>query len=66
MAAHSRVPAWENPMDRGAWWATWSHMESQRAGYNLATKQPRAFLEVAGSRYSDLQKCSRIIRALGM
>jgi len=26
-------------------------MESQRAGYNLATKQPRAFLEVAGSRF---------------
>ena len=22
MAAHSSVLVWENPMDRGAWWAT--------------------------------------------
>ena len=22
MAAHSNTLAWENPMDRGAWWAT--------------------------------------------
>ena len=22
MATHSRVVAWENPMDGGAWWAT--------------------------------------------
>ena len=21
MATHSSIPAWENPMDRGAWWA---------------------------------------------
>ena len=21
MAAHSGIPAWENPVDRGAWWA---------------------------------------------
>ena len=20
MATHSSIPAWENPMDRGAWW----------------------------------------------
>ena len=22
MATHSSIPAWGNPMDRGAWWAT--------------------------------------------
>ena len=22
MSTHSSIPAWENPMDRGAWWAT--------------------------------------------
>ena len=22
MATHSRILAWKNPMDRGAWWAT--------------------------------------------
>ena len=22
MATHSSILAWENPMDRGAWWAT--------------------------------------------
>ena len=22
MATHSNILAWENPMDRGAWWAT--------------------------------------------
>ena len=22
MAIHSNILAWENPMDRGAWWAT--------------------------------------------
>ena len=22
MASHSRILAWKNPMDRGAWWAT--------------------------------------------
>ena len=22
MATHSRILAWRNPMDRGAWWAT--------------------------------------------
>ena len=22
MAAHSSILAWENPMDRGGWWAT--------------------------------------------
>ena len=22
MASHSSIFAWENPMDRGAWWAT--------------------------------------------
>ena len=27
MATHSRIPAWENPMDRGAWWAT-GHLDS--------------------------------------
>ena len=22
VATHSSIPAWKNPMDRGAWWAT--------------------------------------------
>ena len=30
MATHSSILAWENSMDRGAWWATypWRHKES--------------------------------------
>ena len=27
MAAHSRTLAWENPMDRGAWWVHEGHKE---------------------------------------
>ena len=32
METHSSILAWENPMDRGAWWAT--VMVSQRVGYD--------------------------------
>ena len=37
MATHSSILAWENPMDRGAWWAT-DHGVA-RVGHDLATKQ---------------------------
>ena len=29
----------ENPLDRGAWWATYSPWSCKRAGHNLSTKQ---------------------------
>ena len=28
MAPYSSVPAWRIPVDEGAWWAPWSHKES--------------------------------------
>ena len=37
MAAHSSFLAWENPMDRGAWWAAVHGIT--RIEHDLATKQ---------------------------
>ena len=36
MAAHSSYPCLENPMDRGAWWAT--VQGSQTVGHDWVTK----------------------------
>ena len=32
MATHSSILAWENPMDRGTWWA--QSMGSERVGHD--------------------------------
>ena len=37
MATHSSILAWENPMDRGAWWAT-VHGGHKRVRHALVTK----------------------------
>ena len=36
IVTHSNVLVWENPMDRGAWWATFHGV---RVRHDLATKQ---------------------------
>ena len=38
MATHSSILGLENPMDRGAWWATVHGVT--RVGHDLATKPP--------------------------
>ena len=38
MATHSSVLAWENPTDRGAWWATVHGVI--RVGHDLETELP--------------------------
>ena len=42
MENHSNIPAWKNPMDRGAWQATVHEIST--VGHDLATKpsQPRS------------------------
>ena len=42
VATHSSIPAWKNPMDRGAWQATVHEISTVR--HDLATKpsQPRS------------------------
>ena len=43
MATHSSILAWENLMDRGAWWATVHGVA--RVGHNFATKSPPPLVE---------------------
>ena len=39
MVTHSSILVWENPMDRGAWWATFHGV---RVRQDLATKQQQS------------------------
>ena len=38
-ATHFNILAWENPMDRGAWWATVHGVAKELVRYNLGTQQ---------------------------
>ena len=55
MATHSSCSCLENPMDRGAWWATQS-IGSQRVRYDLATTPSPPRNRIAGSRDSSIFK----------
>ena len=35
MATYSSILAWENPMDRGAWWATVHRVTKSQAGLSM-------------------------------
>ena len=50
MATHSSILAWRIPMDRGAWWATWSHKESDIAETTEHTHR---------RQYGDFRKSSQ-------
>ena len=41
MAIHSSIPAWKNPMDRGAWWATIHGVLKSDTTEHLAAKQQK-------------------------
>ena len=42
-ATHCSILAWENPMDRGAWWAV-VHGGHNSVRHDLATKQQQNFI----------------------
>ena len=50
MATHSSILAWRIPMDRGAWWATWGHKESDIAETTEHTHR---------RQYGDFRKSSQ-------
>ena len=43
MATHSSILAWENPMDRGAWWATVQGSHKVRHGLAAKQKQQKPY-----------------------
>ena len=43
-----------NPMDRGAWWATYCPWGCKRVGYNLGTKQQQNDNEIQKKAFNTL------------
>ena len=63
MATHSSIPSWENPMDRGAWWAmvcrvtkgwkhlnmhAYTHTQDTMAGMNSVLKEDSTEIKTNG------------------
>ena len=53
MATHSSILAWENPMDRGAWWATVYGVTKSRTWLSTHINTPCSFCPIPGRALSD-------------